>query len=405
MNEKRTHHPPARWIFAVVVPIVGLAALALRVWGAGWSLPYVDHPDEPAVVQAVLRIVKGDPNPRHFFYPSLILYLQAMVFKLHFWWGLHVGTYTAPLTLPDTTFFATSIPRAFVWARVCTAVLGTATVLALAMWGRRFVGRCEGVLAAALLAFSAWAITHDHYITVDGPSALTGTLALLAALQVLRSASWRDYILAGGLIGLAAGTKYQNVLVAASVCLAHALHWRGEMVRQGARLVVAGLVSSVVFLLTTPAIIFAFGDFLHDIRTLLESYSVEAQAHGDVTGSWPVGAYLAFYWRECLGPLPTVLALVGGVVLVRRSPGTAAVLLLFPLLMVLSLLRPQTHFYRNLLPTLPPLLLLAGVGGVALLNVLLAALRRHWPGVASNPTFFPYSDRQFNHKDTEYTKR
>lgn len=80
---------------------VGVIALALRVWGRGWSLPYVDHPDEPAVIDVVLRIVQGQANPDFFFYPSLMLYLHALLLKFHFWWGLQTGLYAAP-TIPTT---------------------------------------------------------------------------------------------------------------------------------------------------------------------------------------------------------------------------------------------------------------------------------------------------------------
>ncbi len=354
--------------FRSIILSITLAALALRVWGAGWSLPYVDHPDEPAIVQVLLRMLKGDLNPKHFFYPSLILYLQALVFKIHFVWGNLIGMYSDSFTLPNSAYFYTTIPNAFVWSRIVTALLGTGTVLTMATWGQLAVGKREALLAAALLAFSPWAIVHDHYLTVDGPSAFTGIVALMGALQILRTSSWRTYILAGVLIGLAAGTKYQNVLVAASVALAHGLHWRNTSVAHIGRLMSAAVVSAIVFLLTTPYIVLAPQDFMHDIQTLLNSYSSADIAHGDVTGAWPVAAYLHFYWHECLQPLPCLLAILGGIVLTRRSPSTAAVLLLFPTLMFLSLLRPETHFYRNLLPTQPPLMLLSGIGGIAVLD-------------------------------------
>jgi hypothetical protein len=356
--------------FLLITLLLTLCAFLLRIYGVAWSLPYVDHPDEPAIVGVLLRMVQGDLNPKHFFYPTFIMYLHALLFKIHFWWGSISGLYNESFTLPDSVHFFTTIPQAFIWSRTLTAVLGTATVLTLALWGSCFVGRRESLLAAALLAFSSWAVIHDHYITVDGPSALFGLLALLAALQVLHQGTWRDYILAGVLIGLAAGTKYQNVLVATSVGLAHALRWRKEMFAYSPRLLLAALLSAGVFLLTTPYIVLAFGDFWHDISTLFESYGSEELAHGDVTGAWPLRAYLLFYWRECLQPIPFVLAIIGGITLVRRSPSTIAVLLLFPVLMIFSLLRPLTHFYRNLLPTLPPLLLLSGIGGVVVIDWL-----------------------------------
>jgi 4-amino-4-deoxy-L-arabinose transferase-like glycosyltransferase len=353
------HH--RRYVGAVLALAFG--ALALRVWGAGWSLPYVDHPDEPAVVGVLLRIVQGDLNPRHFFYPSLILYLQALVLKLHLWVGLLSGLYSAPLDLPRSTHFYTTIPAAFMWLRVFTALLSTATVLALTAWGGRLVGTREGLIAGALLALSPWAIVHAHYITVDAPAALFALLALLAALLVLERGTWRDYLLVGLLIGLATGSKYQNVLVVLSFALAHGFRWRRETLQQGGRFALSGLVALVVFLLTSPYIILDFAGFMHDMETLFTSYEA---GHGDIGHTWPLAAYLRFHWHEGLGPLPFLLLLVGAVALARRNPPQAAVLLAFPLVMIVLLLRMDTHFYRNLLPAQAPLLLVSGIGAVAL---------------------------------------
>jgi 4-amino-4-deoxy-L-arabinose transferase-like glycosyltransferase len=352
-----------RLLILAAVLVIGVVALGLRVWGAGWSLPYVDHPDEPAVVDVILRIMQGDLNPDHFFYPSLILYLQALVFKLHFWVGSLSGLYGETFTLPESNHFYTTIPAAFVWGRVFTALIGTATVLALAAWARRFVGTRAALVAAALLALSPWAIVQSHYIAVDAPAALFALLALLAVLGVLRGGSWHSYILAGVLVGLATGSKYQNVLVVVSLLLAHVWLWRRASLRYGWRLVGAGLISAAVFLLTSPYIVLDFAGFMRDMETLFTSYEA---GHGDIGRAWPIDAYLRFWWLEGLGPLPFLLALVGAVALWRSNRARAVVLLSFPLLMLLVLLRMETHFYRNMLPAQAPLMLLAGVGAVAI---------------------------------------
>lgn len=250
--------------------LISGVALLLRIWGIGWSLPYVDHPDEPAVVGVVLRILRIEPNPHHFFYPSLMFYVYAFVLQLHFWLGSLTGLYPDTFTLPRTTHFYTTIPYAFIWARACSALLATAAVVAMATWGSRLLGWPIGLLAAALLALSPWAITHAHYITVDGPAACFALLAILAILQLLpashithdvsrithhashTSGSWRNYLLAGLLVGLATGTKYQNALVVVPFILAHILLWQRDALLYGGRLVVAGIVSVLVFLLTRP---------------------------------------------------------------------------------------------------------------------------------------------------------
>ncbi len=363
MNGRRTA------LAALVV--VCLGGWFLRAWGAGWSLPYVDHPDEPAVVNVVLRIVAGKFDPSFFFYPSLILYLQALVLKLHFWRGLHTGLYHAPLVLPRTTDFYTSIPRAFAWGRLVTATLSAATSGVLGLYSRA-IGRSSALLAAALLAFSPWAITHAHYITVDAPAALFAAVAVLAAVRVLEHGDARDYLLAGMLAGLATGTKYQDVLVVVPLLTAHALRWRRCAIARLGRLVAAGVAAAATFLLTSPYVLLDFAAFRRDVTTLFASYG---GAHGDVMGRWPLGSYLAFLWSVGLGPLPALLVLIGAIALGRSRPRLLAVLLAFPLLLLVTLLQAETHFFRNLLPAQPLMLLVAGTGGKAVWDVAARYLR------------------------------
>lgn len=366
MNQTRQLHSKH---IALTIGLFGLAVVALvvRVWGVGWSLPYVDHPDEPAVVNVVLRLVSGERNPNFFFYPSLMLYALTAVFKLHFWLGLRDGLYTAPLQLPTTTDFYTAIPQAYIWGRVLCAALGAATVAILAGCGSIVAGRRAAIVGAALLLVAPFAVTHAHYIAVDVPSALTATLGVLAAVNVLRHGTWRTYIIAGIAIGLAAATKYQSVLVCFPVALAHVLYWRGQSLHMAARLVVAALLSALVFVVCSPFIVLDWAAFSRDITTLFRSYG---GSHGDVQGAWPIGAYAERIWSQLLGPIPSVLALVGAAVMGRKRPAVLAVILTFPMILLVVLLRAETHFFRNLLPIQPTLLLLAGAGCVGAWDAL-----------------------------------
>ncbi len=358
-----------RLVYILSSSALVLVALALRVWGRAWSLPYVDHPDEPAVVWGILRVVQGEPNPNHFFYPSLMFYVQAAAWKLHFWWGGLTGLYPPDFVASRSHHFYTSIPAAFVWGRVVTALFGTLAVAALAWWSPRLVGWRAAGLAAALLTVAPWAIIHSHYITVDGPAAATGLLALLAVVQLYRNGGrWPDYILAGVLAGIATGTKYQNVLVLGSIGIAHILLWRGAWLREAGRGVLAGGVAVLVFLTTTPFIILDFAGFQRDMEKLFNSYG--GIANGDLNGPFPIVGYLRFLWREGLLPIPSLLLLAGLPVLLRKQTHLTLIILSFPLLLLLALLRMEVHFYRNLLPVQAPLLLLAAIGAVALWELL-----------------------------------
>src|SRR5213592_2958432 len=65
----------SHWWRRLLFVVLLLVAFAVRLWGIGWGLPYVDHPDEPQVADAALGMVRrSDWNPRFFDYPSLYLY-------------------------------------------------------------------------------------------------------------------------------------------------------------------------------------------------------------------------------------------------------------------------------------------------------------------------------------------
>ncbi len=331
-------------------------------------------------MNVVLRIVAGQFDPHFFFYPSLMLYAQALLLKLHFAWGLLRGSYHAPLTLPATTDFITTIPQAFVVTRLLTAVLGAASVVVVALGGAQVLGRRAALLGAALLALSPWAITHAHYMTVDVPAAFGSTCAIIGAMSVLERGTWRSYLLGGLAVGLAMATKYQNALLCVPLLLAHLLYWRRHALLSSGRLIIAGAVAGVVFVATSPYILLDWSAFRHDLGTLFGSYNGQ---HGDITGAWPVRAYLNFLWSQALGPLAALLATIGTIGLLHRRPAHAAVLLAFPVVLLLTLLRVQTHFFRNLLPLQPSLLLLAGYGATQLWDVLALRLPRQLrPGLA-----------------------
>lgn len=58
-----------------------LLALVPRLWALDWGLPYVEHPDEPALVETAVRMVQErDWNPRRFMYPSLYFYLLVSLY-------------------------------------------------------------------------------------------------------------------------------------------------------------------------------------------------------------------------------------------------------------------------------------------------------------------------------------
>ena len=357
----------SHWLERIVLPLGLFAiALALRVWVVGNGLPYVEHVDEPAVLEVAIRMVRdGDFSPHIFRYPSLYYDLLAATTKLHVWWGIAVGLYHSDQDVPFKNNGVTSVPALYIWGRTLTAIMGAASVPAILALGRRMFDRRVGLLSAVALMVMVFHVTHSHYITVDAPTSLWVILTVLGAWVVAADGSWRGYLLAGVALGLAAGTKYNAGAVVPAIILAHAIHWRRTSLgRPCVRLVASGVVSLLTFLVTTPYALLDMQTFLGDLRFNAAHYA--SGSHGDFIGTWPFGEYASFYWDKGLLATGCLLLLAGLPVLARRRPAQVSVLLVAIIPMQVLLLSYSVHFVRNLLPILPLCILLAAAGVVAL---------------------------------------
>lgn len=255
-------------------------------------------------------------------------------------------------------------PGFFVWGRALTAMFGAVTTAVLFWVGRRWWGVPVGLIAAALLAVLPFHVRHSQLLTVDVLTGLTTLLAFGAALRLLDDVRWRSYALAGLAVGLATATKYNAVIVASTVVLAHGITWGRASLRQFGRLAGAGGWSLIGFAIGTPYVLLATDVFFNDLFTQYSFYA--DNTIGDLIGRWPVMSYLSFFWNVGLQPPLFIAALVGGIVAVRRRDRAALVLLGFMLPYLLFFLALPTHFLRNLIPLLPLLLLLCALGIVSM---------------------------------------
>jgi hypothetical protein len=352
--------------------------LGLRLYALGWGLPYVEHPDEPALVEVAVRMVReGSPNPHTFLYPSLFFYALAGVVRLYGWWGVQHGLLHSLQDLPLKTYTFTQSPDLYIWGRALSALLGALTVPALALLGRRMFDWRVGLLAGLLLAVSRFHTEHSHFITTDAATGLWVVLALLGAWRVAEQGCWRGYLLGGLACGLAAGTKYNAGVVALALAAAHLLRWRGRSLRAAPRLAACGALALLTFVACSPYALLDWPSFAAALRFNSQHYA--SGSHGDIVGRWPVGEYAEFLWAQVLFPAGGCVLLLGLPALARRHPRQTALLALVVLAELLLLLSYAVHFVRNLLPIVPLLALLTAAGAVALADNL-AQLAARWSG-------------------------
>ncbi|MBP6017003.1 MAG: glycosyltransferase family 39 protein [Candidatus Promineofilum sp.] len=345
---------------ALLVALLGLAA-ALRLWSIGYDLPYVFHPDEPAVVGTALRILKsGDLNPHFFHYPSLVFYVHALAYLVYYGAGHMTGTFAGPTELADLSslILGTTLapdPAIVMIGRLLTVVLGVGAVLLVYLIARRLTDDwAVGAVAALLTAVSPTLIYNSRIVTPDMFVTFFALLTLYFGVRIFRQGRTRHYVAIGVAIGLTAASKYNGAIVGLILPAAHFLRagWSGW---RDKRLYLPALLGGLIFLLATPYAALDYPAFSEALRFDATHY---ATGHSGMEGD-SVRWYAIFLWSTTtLMPLLALLQLGRGILLKSK---VTLLLASFPVVYFIFISRFIVRNDRTILPILPFLFLLSAV--------------------------------------------
>jgi hypothetical protein len=343
--------------------LILLGATLLRLWGIGFGLPHPEaRPDETTVVYVSLRALLFELKPASLIYPTLYTYVLAGIYAAY---AFVAGLIGAGDGVSGLLYEYASRPGTLLLInRLLAASFGLATVVAAYKTADVLVGKRAGLLAGAFLGFCYLHVRDSHFGTLDVP------MTALIAWSVFFVAKWRaapsalNYALAGLFAGLATGTKYAGILMAAHGLIAHAvvLRCEGRPIRACAAdkrpwIFLAALL--VGFFVSTP---YAFLDF----KQLTADYGYHKDLHGVMDGS-SLWHHLSFSLRHGMG-LPLLLAGTIGFVLMAARERRAFLLLCPFLVFYLAVLTQVSSTYvRYAIPALPFLCLTAAYAGEKLL--------------------------------------
>ena len=221
---------------SVALPLILLAALALRLYGIDWDDGHLFHADErdllvrvdalelpPASDLGVLLDAEKSPwNPRWFNYGSFPLYLLK---------GVQLGL----VPMVDLDLFDLRLA-----GRAVSALADAATVLVVYLLSLRLssgqADRRVALLAAALTALAVLHIQLSHFYAVDTLLTLLVLLSLYCLVRVVQGGGRRWWVLAGLSVGLAVATKASAAPLLAPLALAVPLAaWRHVASETGQR--------------------------------------------------------------------------------------------------------------------------------------------------------------------------
>jgi hypothetical protein len=354
--EAATHRAVSRWPLAVAAVV--LAALALRLWGIAYGLPFSYYGDENShYVNVAIRFFEhGTLNPHYFVNPPGYTELLYLVFGVRY--GFGGGAVNAFSSDPGSVFLT---------ARVVSAVLGALSVYLLYLAGARLFDRRVALLAAGILAVAFVPVFYAHQALDDAPSLAPLCLSLLGTALVLRRGRPLDWALAGLGLGLAAGVKYLCWIVIVPLAGAAVVRlrrgpWKPVVV--GAA--IAGAATVVGFLVTNPYALLDHHIFLQDLR---RQRATSSHQHPGQTQANPL-AYYAWVMTWGFGWVPALASVAGAALLVRSRRALALVLVPTPLVMVAFVSHAAVAWARYLIPAMPVLALLAAYAGVRVAEAL-----------------------------------
>jgi 4-amino-4-deoxy-L-arabinose transferase-like glycosyltransferase len=229
-------------------------AAAARLWFLTAGVPHAVGIDEPQVVDRALNILRtGDWNPHVFDYPTLVIYLQAVVAIARFLWGALNGEWASLDGFSMAAVYGTG--------RFVAAAIGVATVWLTWRLARDLSSRAVALVAAAQLAVWPLHVRESHYILTDVPMTALTMLALWLSARAGRLQTVSAYGWAGAACGLAAAAKYTG----GSVILAALATWLLQewTAPDRARKIVAMLAAAAAaFLLAAPYTLLDMPGFL-----------------------------------------------------------------------------------------------------------------------------------------------
>lgn len=346
-----------------------LIAIALRLPGIGWQLPWQFHPDEGHYVwKAVEMIQTGNLNPKYFRNPSLYTYLLFAEFELARLLGEPLGRLAETWTVLQPPSLYTYL------GRLTTTLLGVATVATVHALGRELLGRAAGLIGALLLAVSFLHVRDSHYATNDVPATFFLTVSVLFSTRYARTGLRRQLLLAGLFAGLATSAKYNAGLAVAPLLVAWLVVQRHHLfsVRPLVELLGAGLLSVLAYLAGTPFTVLAWPAFRDDFRVQQRF----AREGWEGQGPEPVGQLFANTLAQGLGVVCLLLALVGFILLVKRRPLAAALIGAYPVSYLGLMLGVKLFFARFAVPVLPFFCLAAAWGILALAGAVRSPAQR-----------------------------
>ena len=350
-----------------------ICSVALNLIGIDFEVSGRYYRDEGIYYAAAEDLNQGRLLPESFIYGHFPYYVYAVALWVQSLFPQAIGWLTNLLYGTHK-----EVEVSWLLLRSINAGMGALTTIPVFVIGFRVAGLMAGSLGALLIIFSPIYTEISRLIISDVPSAFFATLSLMFVSFLIKEERWAPYLLAGVAAGLAAASKYPaGVVVVAIVAIWS--YWRLRKRDWSWTLVGSGLVSLATFLMVMPAIWAHSGNvFVGQGKDML--FGLRQYGRGGWIGVMP-GSNIGWYGKQLLtsfGLPALLLGVTGWPWLSRESKRRYGLMLAFPVVFLVLLAMMSMVVKRNLLPVLPALAALLGIGAAGWTQLVERRLgRRH----------------------------
>ncbi|WP_031553273.1 glycosyltransferase family 39 protein [Oribacterium sp. FC2011] len=346
-------------IATVVLSIIGFI---MRVICCFWGAPLQLHPDEPAIVDWAIEMIKRHSWEAHFYDrpDHFEMKFNAIIFTLYSWLRYKKPAYEA---------FDEHKMDFYILARLFTTIFGTALISLVGVYSQKIFGFLKGqndrivsIIAMVLITFSPIFVQHSAYATPD--MVLTFFLVLFAfGFQTyIDSGSKKFLYLDITIIGIGITIKYP----AAFLCIPLALMviYRALLIDKKPLDILKYAAISIGLIILTVFVIAP--NLITDFVTVYRNIMEEARPNHLGADGLGFGGNFKFYFdtiKDNLGRL-SMIPFVLGIICIIGYKKRSCMSLMIGLIFWICMSALSLHWLRWGIPMYPFYIIIASFGGV-----------------------------------------
>jgi hypothetical protein len=361
--------------YIVTVACIFTLALALRLWGIRFGLPYTYHYDEPYYVGNALKLGTGVIG--EIWSPFAFLNILFVEFAAFFLTGRLAGLFHSAAEFEQ--FYRNDPTYFYLIGRITTAFLGAATALLCCQLGNKFFNRKIGLISGIFLAVSFLHVRDSHFAVPDITATFLVVLTMLLIINSLQKKSLLILTLASVAAGLAVSTKWTvwPIVISIELEVFYLARIRNER-NWITGLLGLSLLTGAVFLISFLIAGFQFVIVPNEVMKYIMTEFKYGQSHG--FGVWIVDTLPGwlFYLKTLLIGIgwPMLLSAIAGLgwlffELLNHRKKEYAILLSFPVIYYGYMGSTSHYFARYSLLLIPFISIFAAYLTVRLTDILM----------------------------------